>query len=60
MPPTRFEPSSVKNKIKREELQEKRRKEKGQEKLKRRLAQAELEKDDPEVKKVCRQNKSSV
>jgi hypothetical protein len=52
MPPTRFEPSQVKNKIKREELLHKKKKSKIQEKLKRRLAQAELEKDDPTAKKV--------
>jgi hypothetical protein len=54
MPPlrTRFEPSQVKNKMKREELTRKKRKDRTQEKLKRRLAIVKAEEDDPEAKKV--------
>ena len=52
MPPVRFEPSTIKNKIKREEIANKQKKTKRQEKLKRRLAQAKLEANDPLVKKV--------
>lgn len=52
MPSSRFEPSSIKNKIKREEVSRKQKKSKGQEKLQRRLAQAKLEADDPALKKV--------
>ncbi|THH32384.1 hypothetical protein EUX98_g1791 [Antrodiella citrinella] len=51
MPSSRFEPSSIKNKIKREEVSRKLKKSKGQEKLQRRLAQAKLEADDPALKK---------
>ncbi|KAH9935897.1 Brix-domain-containing protein [Epithele typhae] len=51
MPASRFEPSLIKNKIKREEIANKRKKEKRQDKLKRRLAQAKLEVDDPLLKK---------
>lgn len=53
MPPSRFEPSSIKNKIKREEIARKQKKEKRQGKLQKRLAQAKAEADDPLVKKVC-------
>ena len=53
MPPTRFEPSSIKNKVKREEIANKQKKAKRQEKLKRRLAQAKAEANDPLAKKVC-------
>jgi len=52
MPPTRFEPSSIKNKVKREELAHKKKKSKSQDKLQRRLAQAKLEANDPAAKKV--------
>ena len=55
MPPTRFEPSSIKNKVKREEIANKQKKAKRQEKLKRRLAQAKAEANDPLAKKVCTQ-----
>ncbi|KAF5355281.1 hypothetical protein D9758_006081 [Tetrapyrgos nigripes] len=51
MPPTRFEPSSIKNKIKREEITNKRKKAKRQEKLQKRLAQAKFEANDPAAKK---------
>lgn len=50
--PKRFEPSSVKNKIKREELAHKNKKAKGQAKLQRRLALAKEEAKDPSAKKV--------
>jgi len=52
MPPDRFEPSSIKNKIKREEISRKQKKAKNQDKLKRRLEQAKLESQDPAAKKV--------
>ncbi|KAI1796598.1 Brix-domain-containing protein [Ganoderma leucocontextum] len=51
MPSGRFEPSSIKNKIKREEIARKQKKEKRQGKLQKRLAQAKAEADDPLVKK---------
>ena len=53
MPTSRFEPSSIKNKVKREEIARKQKKEKRQGKLQRRLAQAKAEADDPLLKKVC-------
>lgn len=53
MAPTRFEPSSIRNKIKREEIARKSKRSKNQEKLKRRLAQAKEEANDPAAKKVC-------
>lgn len=52
MPPSRFEPSSIKNKIKREEIAQKSKKAKNQQKLQKRLAQAKLEANDPAAKKV--------
>lgn len=52
MPTSRFEPSSIKNKIKREEIARKVKKQKGQSKLQKRLAQAKLEADNPAIKKV--------
>jgi len=52
MPTSRFEPSSIKNKIKREEIAKKSKKAKNQQKLQRRLAQAKLEANDPTIKKV--------
>lgn len=51
MPPSRFEPNSIKNKIKREEIARKSKKAKGQQKLQKRLAQAKLEANDPAAKK---------
>ncbi|KAJ6515485.1 anticodon-binding protein [Mycena sanguinolenta] len=48
---TRFEPSSIKNKIKREEISRKSKKAKGQQKLQKRLAQAKVEANDPAAKK---------
>ncbi|TBU30697.1 Brix-domain-containing protein [Dichomitus squalens] len=51
MPPSRFEPSSIRNKVKREEIARKQKKEKRQGKLQRRLAQAKAEADDPLLKK---------
>lgn len=48
----RFEPSTIKNKIKREEIARKQKKSKNQAKLQRRLAQAKAEADDPLAKKV--------
>jgi ribosome production factor 1 len=52
MPTDRFEPSSIKNKLKREEISRKSKKAKSQQKLQRRLAQAKLEANDPAAKKV--------
>ncbi|KAJ6539737.1 anticodon-binding protein [Mycena capillaripes] len=51
MSSTRFEPSSIKNKLKREEVSRKTKKAKGQQKLQRRLAQAKAEANDPAAKK---------
>jgi hypothetical protein len=53
MSSSRFEPSSIKNKIKREEVARKTKKAKGQQKLQKRLAQAKAEANDPAAKKVC-------
>ncbi|KAH8110833.1 Brix-domain-containing protein [Phellopilus nigrolimitatus] len=47
----RFEPSSIKNKVKREEVSRKSKKGKRQEKLKKRLARAKVEANDPLAKK---------
>jgi ribosome production factor 1 len=52
MPPIRFEPSSIKNKVKREEVFRKSKKARNQLKLKKRLEQAKLEASDPAAKKV--------
>jgi hypothetical protein len=53
MPPSsRFEPSAIKNKIKREDVAAKNKKAKNQQKLQKRLAQAKLEASDPVAKKV--------
>jgi hypothetical protein len=49
---TRFEPSSIKNKIKREEVARKAKKAKNQQKLQKRLAQAKSEATNPAAKKV--------
>ncbi|KAF7290884.1 Brix domain-containing protein [Mycena chlorophos] len=49
--PTRFEPSTIKNKIKREEIAKKAKKAKSQDKLQKRLARAKVEADDPAAKK---------
>ncbi|KAF9006024.1 anticodon-binding protein [Cyathus striatus] len=51
MPGTRFEPSAIKNKIKREEVIRKNKKVKSQAKLQRRLALAKQEANDPAAKK---------
>ncbi|RDX54304.1 Brix-domain-containing protein [Lentinus brumalis] len=51
MPTSRFEPSSIKNKVKREEIARKQKKAKRQDKLQRRLAQAKVETNDPLAKK---------
>ncbi|CUA70685.1 Ribosome production factor 1 [Rhizoctonia solani] len=51
MPSTRFEPSRIKNKIKREDVHRSSKKSKAQEKLKRRLALKEAERKDPSLKK---------
>ncbi|KAE9399936.1 Brix-domain-containing protein [Gymnopus androsaceus JB14] len=51
MPSSRFEPSTIQNKIKREEIANKNKKSKSQEKLQRRLARAKLEANDPSAKK---------
>ena len=60
MPTSRFEASSIKNKIKREEIARKLKKQKGQSKLQKRLAQAKVEADNPAVKKVQSLNRRSV
>jgi ribosome production factor 1 len=52
MPTSRFEPSSIKNKIKREEVAQKSKKAKNQLKLQKRLARAKAEANDPGAKKV--------
>ena len=52
MPTSRFEPSTIKNKIKREEVANKQKKAKNQQKLQKRLAQAKQEANDPAAKKV--------
>ncbi|KAK7023378.1 Ribosome production factor 1 [Paramarasmius palmivorus] len=54
MPPSRFEPSVIKNKIKREEIANKNKKSKRQDKLQRRLDRAKLEATDPAEKKSMR------
>ncbi|KAH7917486.1 Brix-domain-containing protein [Leucogyrophana mollusca] len=51
MAPTRVQPSSIKNKIKREEVANKLKKAKNQQKLQKRLAQAKAEANDPAAKK---------
>jgi ribosome production factor 1 len=48
----RFEPSIIKNKIKREEVTQKQRKAKSQRKLAERLERAKLEAKDPALKQV--------
>ncbi|KAF7971303.1 hypothetical protein HWV62_21466 [Athelia sp. TMB] len=50
-PTSRFEPSTIKNKIKREDIAQKNKKAKNQQKLQKRLAQAKLEANDPAAKK---------
>ncbi|CCM01797.1 uncharacterized protein FIBRA_03864 [Fibroporia radiculosa] len=55
MPSSRFEPSSIKNKVKREEISRKQKKQKRQNKLERRLAQAKAEANDPLAKKKRRE-----
>ena len=52
MPSTRFEPSSIKNKTKRQEIVRKLKRERGQRKLQSRLAIAKAEIADPAAKKV--------
>ena len=49
---SRFEPSSIKNKIKREEVAQKSKKAKNQLKLQKRLARAKVEANDPTAKRV--------
>ncbi|OBZ73574.1 Brix domain-containing protein C4F8.04 [Grifola frondosa] len=51
MPTSRFEPSSIKNKLKREEVSRRQKKAKRQDKLQRRLATAKAEASDPAAKK---------
>jgi ribosome production factor 1 len=51
-PPKRFNPSAIKNKMKREDVSRSLKKAKRQDKLKRRLALAEAERNDPEARKV--------
>jgi len=46
-PSSRFEPSTIKNKIKREDIAAKNKKAKNQQKLQKRLAQAKIEANDP-------------
>jgi hypothetical protein len=50
---SRFEPSAIKNKVKREDIAAKNKRAKNQQKLQKRLAQAKLEANDPTAKKVC-------
>ena len=52
MPTKRFEPSSIKNKIKREEIARKQKKSRRQEKLQKRLDRAKVEATNPAAKKV--------
>lgn len=52
MPSTRFESSSIKNKVKRQEIARKLKREKGQRKLQSRLTIAKAELADPVAKKV--------
>lgn len=52
MPPTRFQPSSIKNRIKREDVHRSAKKNKSQEKLKKRQALAAAERKDPSLKEV--------
>ena len=52
MPTDRFEPSAIKNKMKREEVARKQKRDKRQAKLQRRLAQAKAEAQNPAAKKV--------
>lgn len=52
MASNRFEPSAIRNKIKREEVTRKGKKDKRQEKLQKRLARAKVEANDPLAKKV--------
>lgn len=52
MPSTRFEPSSIKNRVKRQEVVRKLKREKGQRKLQSRLAIAKTEVADPGAKRV--------
>jgi hypothetical protein len=49
----KFQPSTIKNKIKREDESRKAKKTKRQDKLQRRLALAKEEANDPAAKKVC-------
>lgn len=53
MPSTQFEPSSIRNKVKRQEIVRKLKRERGQRKLQSRLAIAKVEVADPVAKKVC-------
>ncbi|KZT06164.1 Brix-domain-containing protein [Laetiporus sulphureus 93-53] len=55
MPANRFEPSSIKNKVKREEVARRHKKQKRQDKLQRRLALAKAEANDPVAKKRRRE-----
>ncbi|KAB5594488.1 Ribosome production factor 1 [Ceratobasidium theobromae] len=50
MPPTRFEPSRIKNRIKRQDVHREAKRSKGQAKLKQRLALKEAERKDPSLK----------
>jgi len=52
MPSARFELSSIKNKVKRQEVARKLKREKGQRKLHSRLSIAKAEQSDPAAKKV--------
>jgi ribosome production factor 1 len=58
MPASRFEPSAIKNRLKREEVARKTRKAKNHHKLQKRLAQAKLEANDPAFKKVSQLRQS--
>jgi len=52
MPTSRFEPSAIKNKVKREEVVRRKKKAKTQAKLQKRVALAKFETNDPAAKKV--------
>jgi ribosome production factor 1 len=52
MPPERFQASSIKNKIKREEIARKTKRSKRQDKLQKRLERAKAEANDPTLKRV--------
>lgn len=60
MAPERFEPSAIKNKIKREEVARRAKRAKRQAKLQKRLARAKEEESDPLAKKVSLRTRSRI